>query len=187
MPLFLSARGASFSQQAVFALASWPYALKVLWAPVVDALWTPRARLGQRKSWVVPEAGPVSAPIESLLAQVQGLAQADAVVRFVEERSSREGLLLASPQVAQTLLEKVAELATEDTHKATFAAAATTVFWRWLKTCLTSNRANAKLAVTAMAVAARFAGRSDLALALCKRPNGRTSNFALFFDAAAGT
>lgn len=54
VPMFLAGKGASFSDQAVFSLASWPYSLKLLWAPIVDALWTPRMRLGHRKSWVVP-------------------------------------------------------------------------------------------------------------------------------------
>jgi hypothetical protein len=54
VPLILGSKGASFSDQALFSLASWPYALKLAWAPLVDALWTPRFGLGQRKSWVVP-------------------------------------------------------------------------------------------------------------------------------------
>ena len=54
VPLFLQARGASFSEQATFGLASWPYSLKLLWAPLVDALYTTRWGLGHRKSWVIP-------------------------------------------------------------------------------------------------------------------------------------
>jgi MFS transporter, PAT family, solute carrier family 33 (acetyl-CoA transportor), member 1 len=54
VPLFLASRGASFTDQALFSLSSWPYSLKVLWAPLVDALWTEKYRLGQRKSWVIP-------------------------------------------------------------------------------------------------------------------------------------
>jgi PAT family acetyl-CoA transporter-like MFS transporter 1 len=54
VPLFLMSRGASFSDQATFSLASWPYSLKLLWAPIVDALYTQRWHLGQRKSWIVP-------------------------------------------------------------------------------------------------------------------------------------
>lgn len=33
-------------------MASWPYSIKLLWAPVVDAVWS--RRFGRRKSWVVP-------------------------------------------------------------------------------------------------------------------------------------
>ena len=54
VPLFLASKGASFSDQAVFSLASWPYSLKLLWAPIVDALYTNKYRLGQRKSWIIP-------------------------------------------------------------------------------------------------------------------------------------
>ena len=54
LPLLLSSKGASFSDQALFSLASWPYSLKLLWAPIVDSLYTSRFRLGQRKSWIVP-------------------------------------------------------------------------------------------------------------------------------------
>lgn len=54
VPLFLASRGASFTDQALFSLSSWPYSLKVLWAPLVDALWTEKYRLGQRKSWIIP-------------------------------------------------------------------------------------------------------------------------------------
>lgn len=54
IPLYLASKGATFTDQAVFSFASWPYALKLLWAPLVDAVWTSRFRLGQRKSWIVP-------------------------------------------------------------------------------------------------------------------------------------
>jgi hypothetical protein len=36
----------------VFSVAAYPYSLKLLWSPVVDALYWPR--FGRRKSWVVP-------------------------------------------------------------------------------------------------------------------------------------
>lgn len=35
VPLLLQERGASYSQQAVFSLVSWPFSLKLLWAPLV--------------------------------------------------------------------------------------------------------------------------------------------------------
>lgn len=54
VPMLLAGKGASFSAQALFSLAPWPYSLKLLWAPLVDALWTERWNLGPRKSWVVP-------------------------------------------------------------------------------------------------------------------------------------
>ncbi|KAF2477220.1 uncharacterized protein BDR25DRAFT_208292 [Lindgomyces ingoldianus] len=42
----------SYSSIGVFSLAAYPYSLKLLWSPIVDAVWTPR--LGRRKSWILP-------------------------------------------------------------------------------------------------------------------------------------
>ncbi|KAL1957370.1 hypothetical protein VTO42DRAFT_6050 [Malbranchea cinnamomea] len=42
----------SYSQIAVFSLASYPYSLKLLWSPIVDAVWNPK--FGRRKSWIMP-------------------------------------------------------------------------------------------------------------------------------------
>lgn len=44
--------GVSYSQIGVFSLASYPYSLKLLWSPIVDAVWSPR--IGRRKSWILP-------------------------------------------------------------------------------------------------------------------------------------
>lgn len=54
LPLYLASKGASLKDQAIFSLASWPYSLKLLWAPVVDVVWTEKWNLGQRKSWIIP-------------------------------------------------------------------------------------------------------------------------------------
>ena len=48
----LQEKGASYSEQAIFSLASWPFSLKVLWAPLVDSLYF--KSVGQRKSWLLP-------------------------------------------------------------------------------------------------------------------------------------
>jgi MFS family permease len=42
----------SYSDIGIFSLASYPYSLKLLWSPVVDAVWSPR--VGRRKSWILP-------------------------------------------------------------------------------------------------------------------------------------
>ena len=42
----------SYSQIGIFSLASYPYSLKLLWSPIVDAVWS--ARVGRRKSWILP-------------------------------------------------------------------------------------------------------------------------------------
>ena len=36
----------------MFSLASYPYSLKLLWSPFVDAFFVPR--FGRRKTWIVP-------------------------------------------------------------------------------------------------------------------------------------
>ncbi|KAL8668366.1 MAG: hypothetical protein Q9168_006999 [Polycauliona sp. 1 TL-2023] len=42
----------SYGQIGIFSLASYPYSLKLLWSPIVDAVWS--TRLGRRKSWILP-------------------------------------------------------------------------------------------------------------------------------------
>lgn len=49
---FLLKSQLSYSQVALFSLASYPYSLKLIWSPIVDALFW--SKLGRRKSWVVP-------------------------------------------------------------------------------------------------------------------------------------
>ncbi|KFZ06104.1 hypothetical protein V501_07711, partial [Pseudogymnoascus sp. VKM F-4519 (FW-2642)] len=51
VPFLLKAH-LSYGQIGIFSLASYPYSLKLLWSPIVDACWTPR--LGRRKSWILP-------------------------------------------------------------------------------------------------------------------------------------
>ena len=42
----------AYNAQAIFALCSWPFSLKLLWAPIVDAVFI--RKFGRRKSWLVP-------------------------------------------------------------------------------------------------------------------------------------
>ncbi|KAI9315539.1 acetyl-coenzyme A transporter 1-domain-containing protein [Dichotomocladium elegans] len=49
---FLLKEQLSYSQIAVFSLSSWPYSLKFLWSPIVDAVYSPS--IGRRKSWIIP-------------------------------------------------------------------------------------------------------------------------------------
>ncbi len=51
VPFLLKAH-LSYGQIGIFSLASYPYSLKLLWSPIVDACWTPK--LGRRKSWILP-------------------------------------------------------------------------------------------------------------------------------------
>ena len=47
-----SSLAASYNANAIFALCSWPFSLKLLWAPIVDACYF--KKFGRRKSWLVP-------------------------------------------------------------------------------------------------------------------------------------
>ncbi|OLL23614.1 putative membrane protein [Neolecta irregularis DAH-3] len=51
VPFLLKSR-LSYAQVGIFSLASYPYSLKLLWSPVIDAVYW--ARFGRRKSWIVP-------------------------------------------------------------------------------------------------------------------------------------
>lgn len=48
----LSTQNASYQDQGTFSLAGWPFTLKLLWAPFVDAIFWDR--IGRRKSWLIP-------------------------------------------------------------------------------------------------------------------------------------
>ncbi|CAF0992405.1 unnamed protein product [Rotaria sordida] len=52
IPLIIQTYGTSWSQQATFSFAFWPFSLKLLWAPIVDALYI--KRYGRRKTWLIP-------------------------------------------------------------------------------------------------------------------------------------
>lgn len=49
---FLLKSHLSYSQIGVFTLAAYPYSIKLLWSPIVDAVWSPK--FGRRKSWILP-------------------------------------------------------------------------------------------------------------------------------------
>ncbi|KAH7958499.1 hypothetical protein HPB49_002081 [Dermacentor silvarum] len=52
VPLLLQNRRISYKEQALFSLVTWPFSVKLLWAPIVDSLYS--SRFGRRKSWLVP-------------------------------------------------------------------------------------------------------------------------------------
>ncbi|KAG7457021.1 hypothetical protein MATL_G00242100 [Megalops atlanticus] len=52
IPLIMQSKNVSYKDQAYFSLVFWPFSLKLLWAPLVDALYL--QRFGRRKSWLVP-------------------------------------------------------------------------------------------------------------------------------------
>lgn len=52
VPILLRELDVSYSDLAMFALCSWPFSLKLLWAPIVDSIYNPA--WGRRKTWFVP-------------------------------------------------------------------------------------------------------------------------------------
>ncbi|KAM9441823.1 acetyl-coenzyme A transporter 1 isoform 1-T6 [Salvelinus alpinus] len=52
IPLILQSKNVSYKDQAFFSFVFWPFSLKLLWAPLVDALYL--TGFGRRKSWLVP-------------------------------------------------------------------------------------------------------------------------------------
>lgn len=42
----------TYVQVGIFSFASYPYSLKLLWSPIIDALYLPR--VGRRRSWIIP-------------------------------------------------------------------------------------------------------------------------------------
>ncbi|NWQ85735.1 ACATN protein, partial [Burhinus bistriatus] len=52
VPLILQSKSASYTDQAFFSFVFWPFSLKLLWAPLVDAVYL--RSFGRRKSWLVP-------------------------------------------------------------------------------------------------------------------------------------
>ncbi|KAF9974372.1 hypothetical protein BGZ73_002223 [Actinomortierella ambigua] len=51
IPFLLKAK-MSYSQIGIFSLAHYPYSMKFLWSPIVDAIYN--KDFGRRKSWIVP-------------------------------------------------------------------------------------------------------------------------------------
>ncbi|KAH7488232.1 hypothetical protein PRIC1_007649 [Phytophthora ramorum] len=49
---FILQEKVGYGDQATFSLVSWPFSLKLLWAPFVDSLYS--ERFGRRKSWLIP-------------------------------------------------------------------------------------------------------------------------------------
>ena len=52
IPMVLQNKGVTYKQQAMFSFVFWPFSLKLLWAPIVDAAYF--KQFGRRKTWLVP-------------------------------------------------------------------------------------------------------------------------------------
>ncbi|CAK4087802.1 unnamed protein product [Aphanomyces euteiches] len=49
---FLLQGKVGYAEQATFSLVSWPFSLKLVWAPIVDSIYS--ESFGRRKSWLIP-------------------------------------------------------------------------------------------------------------------------------------
>ncbi|OCF73566.1 hypothetical protein I204_05409 [Kwoniella mangroviensis CBS 8886] len=79
---FLLKSHLSYSQLAIFALSTWPYSLKLLWSPIVDA-WFVKS-WGRRKSWIVPVQGIVGLGMWWIGGRVEGWLNAETIdIRFI--------------------------------------------------------------------------------------------------------
>lgn len=52
IPIILQTKKIGYRQQALFSLVTWPFTIKLLWAPIVDSIYS--SKFGRRKSWLVP-------------------------------------------------------------------------------------------------------------------------------------
>ncbi|KAG8281208.1 hypothetical protein J6590_063408 [Homalodisca vitripennis] len=52
VPLILQNKGVLYTDQAMFSLVGWPFSIKLLWAPILDAIYV--KSFGRRKTWLVP-------------------------------------------------------------------------------------------------------------------------------------
>eukprot|EP00966_Prymnesium_polylepis_P259190 5986818-Prymnesium_polylepis.1 len=72
LPLLMAERKLSTAEQAIFSTVALPFAFKLLWAPLVDSVYS--SAFGRRKTWIVP----VQAAIGFLLIGFSG--QMDALL-----------------------------------------------------------------------------------------------------------
>lgn len=52
IPMLLQSRKVTYTQQAIFSFAYWPFSIKLLWAPLVDSVYI--SWFGRRKTWLIP-------------------------------------------------------------------------------------------------------------------------------------
>ena len=52
IPLMLTRKNVPYTDQAKYSISAYPFAMKVLWAPIIDSVFS--TRFGRRKSWLVP-------------------------------------------------------------------------------------------------------------------------------------
>lgn len=78
----------SYSQLALLSLSTYPYSLKLLWSPIVDAWFS--AKVGRRKSWIVPVQMILGVAMFWLGGRINGwLAEVRSLLSLVEQVKTR--------------------------------------------------------------------------------------------------
>ena len=52
IPLYLASYKASWQQQGTFSWVSYPFSFKILWAPIIDSVYS--RRFGRNQTWLIP-------------------------------------------------------------------------------------------------------------------------------------
>ena len=81
LPIILQTKKIGYRQQAMFSLVSWPFSIKLLWAPIVDSIYS--RQFGRRKSWLVPSQYMIGFTMILLSYLVSDLLGSDTVVPSV--------------------------------------------------------------------------------------------------------
>ena len=81
LPIILQTKKVGYRQQAMFSLVSWPFSIKLLWAPIVDCIYS--RTFGRRKSWLVPSQYLIGLTMILLSYLVSDLLGSDAVAPSV--------------------------------------------------------------------------------------------------------
>lgn len=71
LPMLFQERGVTTMEQAVFSMVAYPFAFKLLWAPLVDSIYIPR--FGRRKTWIVPAQAAIGVLLLTSSRYVNGL------------------------------------------------------------------------------------------------------------------
>lgn len=104
IPLILQSKNVSYTDQAFFSFVFWPFSLKLLWAPLVDAVYF--KNFGRRKSWLVPTQYTLgifmiylSTQVDHLLGNIDGRTQGGGAHRLLSDACSWPGAaILQAPR-----------------------------------------------------------------------------------------
>lgn len=81
VPIILQTKKIGYRQQALFSLVTWPFTIKLLWAPLVDSVYS--RSFGRRKSWLVPSQYMIGLTMIFLSYLIKGLLGDDSTAPSV--------------------------------------------------------------------------------------------------------